>query len=208
MVHPRLPYSAVFPKPTYLEQPKHQSIINGAPPHPTASVESTEEYGDYGCGFSSDDDVSLSHPWFSSERDCWYARAWQGSGEESGRIDRVPSHFTFTLTVSGKESNSVKSRPTSLSAAYGVYSSFVSNTCSLVTTARHLEGGNGPRGTWSTQPLKDLQALSWPLYAAFYSLGILYFTCGVFHMFLMYIHSVYFKTLTKSLSLMIFFWNI
>lgn len=135
-------------------------------------------------------------------------QAWQGSGEESGRIDRVPSHFTFTLMVSGKESNSVKSRPTSLSAAYGVYSSFVSNTCSLVTTARHLEGGNGPRGTWSTQPLKDLQALSWPLYAAFYSLGILYFTCGVFHIFLMYIHSVYFKTLTKSMSLMIFFWNI
>lgn len=135
-------------------------------------------------------------------------RAWQGSGEESGRTDRVPSHFTFTLTVSGKESNSVKSRPTSLSAVYGVYSSLASNTCSLVTTARHLEGGNGPRGTRSTQPLKDLQALSWPLYAAFYSLGVLHFTCGVVHIFLMYIRSVYFKTLTKYTNLMIFFWSI
>lgn len=48
VVHPSLPYSAVFPTPTDLKQQKHQSIINGAPPHSIASVESAEECGDYG----------------------------------------------------------------------------------------------------------------------------------------------------------------
>lgn len=99
VVHARLPYSAVFPKPTYLKRPKHQSIINGAPPHSTASVESTEEYRDYGCGFSSDDDVSVSHPWFSSKRDCWCAAGLTGlwGGEWANR----QRPFSFHVDIDG-----------------------------------------------------------------------------------------------------------
>lgn len=53
--------------------------------------------------------------------------AGRGSEEESEPIDRVSS--PLMLTVSGKESNSVKSRPTSLCAEYDLYSSFVCNIC-------------------------------------------------------------------------------
>lgn len=119
-------------------------------------------------------------PDFTLRETAGMAWAWQGSGEESEPTDRVPSHFT--LTVSGKESNSVKSRPASLSAEYDLYSSFVSNVCLLITAARHLEGGNGPCGTWSTQPLKDLQAL------------IIAFICCFFIVLVFYILSVEYPT--------------